>query len=341
MITSRSFRPTLFKTGIFSSIGLAVLALTSVAQAQYSTNFDGLNATLPLSTQDGWGTNDVYDGSSYNPTGTAAMPAPGGYFDSQIRYIGNSDGLTTQPTYRTSSTDQQAFVGGAANVGGGELPGTSTVYTSHPTNLSPTSNVSFNTDYVVTPPATNANGAATDAHDGFGWTFQNNAGGNLFAIVFSTPSNGSTAADNTTYRIGNGVAATAVSSFTLGSRYHLTVNVSVNAAGNGGTFSAFYIPQNLTGGNNGTAVTIANSIAYTGTIADIAATWNLTNSTTVNANGTQAAGSTNNVAYTAGGSNVMLFDNLSIVPEPSTYVLLGLGVVALGATLRSRRSQTA
>ena len=88
---------------------------------------------------------------------------------------------------------------------------------------------------------------------------------------------------------------------------------------------------------------MATNVVYTGTIADIAATWNLSNNTTANANGTQVTGSTNNMAYTQGGSNVMLIDNLSIaVPEPSIYVLLGLGGFGLMLVVRRvRRTQAA
>ena len=306
-----------------------MFTMVPAASAQYSTNFDNDNNTDALSdAQDGWGTNDAYTGSYYNPTGGA----------NTVRYIGSSDGLTSVANVNGGNTSNlQAFVGGAENQNNGFLPGTNLVYVNHPTGFAATQSFQFNTDFVVTAPA-----SSTDSHDNFGFSFQSTKGTSLFQINFTTPNNAANnlTFDDVTYSVGNN-ATQRSSSFSLNSRYKLTVSVNVSAS----TFSASYVPEN----QNGTAstlpsVVIASGVQYFGTVSQFAAIWGLNNATTAQGITTQGATDTNSTAFTGGGTNVMLFDNLSttaLVPEPSTYVLLGFGALGLGLALRSRRNQHA
>lgn len=325
----RPSRPALAGVLTAGVLGVATLVLIPSARAQYSTNFDNLQGSTSLSDQDGWVTNDEYTGSTYNAT-------PGNA--NGLREIGQSEDVTALDGFSTSASDQLAILGGVVNQAGGAVPGTNPVYVSHATGLPASSNVLLSTDYVVTPTGS----TVRTSHDSFGFTFQNAAGGNLFSIDFVPTSTNSNTSDNVRYTV-NGVqsAAPGVASFTLNARYHLVVSATVTG-GTGGSFSAFLTPENPTGGENGTRITLASNVAFTGTIADIAATWLLASNTTAAATGTNPTdvppgGNTNNIAYTNGGNNSMYIDNFSItVPEPSTYALLGLGAFGLAAVRRRR-----
>ena len=319
----------LAKAVIPSVIGLAALAVVGNAHAQYSTGFDNFNSQDSLSGQDNWDTNDGFTGATYTYPGSTAPNA--------ARSIGQSDGIEAVSNYQTGPLDQQGYVGGN-NQNGGALPGTSTVFVTHSTGLAATSSFIFNTDYVVTAPGSNA-------HDQFGFSFLNsgaiNAGSSIFSINFQVASNNSTTVDNVSYSLGGPAKATPVLSLTLNSRYHLTVNV--NVASTGSTFSAFITAENPNGSviSGVGAQTIANNVAFTGSISQFAAYWQLANLTTSPANGGDQTG-TNNTAYTAPGSNILLFDNVSTaVPEPSTYVLTGAGLLGLAAFARVRRNARA
>ena len=325
-ISSASF--TLARAIAPSVLGLALCALSPYAQAQYSTSFDNLNSSLSLSGQDGWDSTDDSTGATYTYPGSTASNA--------ARFIGQSDGVTSVATYRTGVNDQQAFVGGD-NVNGGALPGSGTVFTYHPTGLPTTSNLAFNSDFVVTRPAVDANNNATDAHDQFGFSFLNTANTALFNINFQLAGNSSTTVDNVSYNVGgNPAAATPTSSLTLNSRYRLTVNVNVAAS----TFSASITAESLMGSTAGqTAQTVATNVPFTGSVGEFAAYWKLANLTTAAANGGTITAGGNNTAYTLAGSNLMLIDNVSsAVPEPSSYAMLGAGLLGLAAFARSRRT---
>ena len=329
-----STRPKFTKTVVPVVLGLAVLATVQQARAQYSTNFDNYDSSSSLSGQDNgaWDTNDPFTGATYTYPGAVASNA--------ARSIGQSDGVEGVANYQTSLNDQQAYIGGD-NVNGGALPGRGVVYTFHPTNLPATSSFVFNTDYVVTRPAVDNSGNPTTTHDQFGFSFLT-AGGttSLFNINFQVASNSSTTVDNVSYNVGGDpIAGTATNSLTLNSRYHLTVNVNAVAH----TFSAFIMAEtpngSITAGTPNQA--IATNVPFTGDVGDFAAYWKLNNLTNAPANGGTLTGG-NNTAFTAGGSNILLFDNVSTaVPEPSSYALLGAGLLGLTALVRGRRSQAA
>ena len=258
----------------------------------------------------------------------------------RLRFIGSSDGLSSVPGINGGNTSNlQAFVGGARNQNNGFLPGRTDVSVSHATGFGASQSFSFNTDFVVTAPA-----SSTDTHDNFGFAFQDSVGNSLFAINFAPPidTTKNLTTDDVQYTVGNNTTAKN-SSFSLGSRYKLTVNVNVLA----GMFSASYVPENQNGtASNLPSVAIATNVQYNGTISQFAAIWGLNNSAHASGTPTVTDGTdTNSTAYTAGGSNVLLFDNLSTsvfaVPEPSTYALMGLGLLGLTAVVRNRRVQRA
>ena len=297
--------------------------------AQYSTTFDNLDGGNSLSDQDGWLTNDEYTGATYNTSTNA----------SQAREIGQAETVTVVDGFSSSATDQLAVIGGLVNAPGGALPGHSTVYVYHPVNLGPSpANIVFSTDFLITPL-----GTLRPTHDSFGFTFQSaNGATNLFSIDFVPATVNPDTNDAIGYSV-NGVQVTTsfANTFSINARYHLVVSANLTAGG--GNFSAYIVPENGTGGENGARVTVASNVAFTGTIAELAATWSLANKTsTAPATGTNpadvpATGNTNTTAYTGGGQNSLFIDNLSIVPEPSTYALLGVGAVGLAAAMRRRR----
>jgi hypothetical protein len=81
---------------LIGRLAVSAFALVSVTQALaattiYSTNFDGLNRSFPLSQQDGWGTNDPFV---------------------QSANAGRSDVLREVDNYSTSPSDSWAVLGG-------------------------------------------------------------------------------------------------------------------------------------------------------------------------------------------------------------------------------------
>ncbi len=317
-------RPT--GTLLASLIGAGMLTIAAGASAQqvaYSTNFEsGYVYGQNLSDQNGWTTNDESTGATYNGAD-----------------IGNSDDVGFVNGFSTTTSDHVGFVGGAfapvyAYSGSGQ------VYLGHGFNTNGAATFAFNADYGVT-----ASSGSFATRDSFGFTFRTASNGtatvpvNVFSVNF-VPANTSTSFDNISITSGATTIGTTTvnTSFQLGFRYHLTVNVNVIAS----TFSASIYAETAGGAQMGAVFPIATNVGFTGTITDIAATWNLANTASVApANGGTLTG-TNNVAFTSPGSNVLLFDNFAVtVPEPSTYAMLALGAFGLLAVRRARRAQTA
>ena len=310
MKSSFSLLALLLRTLVAGCVALAAWSHTASAQTPiFSTNFDNYTASQSLSGQQGWTSDDLYTGASYNP-GTGA------------REIGQSENVESNTGYATSTSDLQPYVGGAVNTapgttGNGAVPGHPTTYVYNPFSLGTARAMQFDVDFAVSQPGTRA-------HDSFGFTFQNGGATNLFSVNFVPTSGNLTTNDNISITAG-GVTAAPVASFTLGSRYHLTVNVNITA----GTFAATIQPETATG------TLTPKPAAFTGTITDVAATWTLANTT---ATAATTAGGTNSTAYAGAGSNSLLFDNYAVtVPEPSTYVLFGSGAAALALGWRRRR----
>lgn len=302
-------------TGLNSSlaalfVGAATLVAAQPASGQtqtvFSDNFEtGYNYDRPVSGQNGWVSNDPFNAGA----------------STQSYDVGQSDDVAFVNGFSTTANDHVAAVGGFAT---SIYPGRTDVRVSHPINIGSAATMSFNTDFGVTQSFGTFN-----AHDTFGFNFRNgdSTPANLFSINFVVPNNGSATADNITYTAGTN-SGTAATSFQLGLRYHLTVNVNVT----GKTFSASYFRELADGTSAGEGVfTIATNVPYTGSIADVAAAWNLSN--------TSSSGTGANTYYTNPGSNLLLFDNVVVsIPEPSTYALLGLSMIGVAVYGFRRRA---
>ncbi len=304
------------------AVGAAALATAHNASAQYGTDFNGFTTGETVSGQDDWTTNDPYTGASITYT-------PNGSTTAVTRDIGQSEGVQVVDNYSANQNDNLALFGGAFNTSGGALPGHGTVTLTHAANLPATGSIAvFSTDYVVTTP-----GTVHPSHDSFGFVFQNAASDPLFSVNFVQTSQNLTTNDNITITSGT-TTTVPLSSFTLGSRYQLSLSINRTNS----TFNVFVQPESLTGALSGTATKLnANPIAFTGTIASAGAFWTLADNTTAPATaGASTDGTGNDNAYTNAGGNTMFFDNFSIVPEPSTYVMIGLGLVGLAVTAKRR-----
>ena len=314
-------------------LGVTAVSLVSSSQAQvvYSENFNaGYDYTASLSDQNGWATNDTFTGATYSANGNTAD-------------VGQSDGVNVVSGASLSNGDRLGILGGVYNPTVA-VPGNNAVTLSHGFNLGTSPTASINLDFIVTQSV-----APNGNHDAFGFTLRNTAGGALFSIDFSRLVNTNdpryTTFDNIGYTSGSTTPVVSAYAFQLGLRYHLTVTLNGRGTNNQ-TFSAsFYNQDNSTGAQNGGVFSIANNVAYTGTVGNLAASWNLFSNNTAAANGTATgfnSQGTNNTAYISPGSNALFFDNIVVaVPEPSTYALLGLGVAGLVVGLRTRRAQRA
>lgn len=317
-------------------VAAAALSLSTVASAQtvYTETFPASTGPgvpyVPgetLSDQGGWTTNDEGTGGTYTYSGNT-----GGF-------IGQSDGVNVIPNVSTSSTDEVGFLGGA--YGKAVAPGRSDVTLTHTLPASTAQTVNFSTDFLVTgPTTTNAN------HDTFGFAFTGGAtNSTLFSVNFSlqTTTSGTTTtvnpdSDNITYTAGGTTTTTPYAISLLTQRYKLTVNVNVTV----GTFSAFYQAEDQNGALTGAQATLVSGATYalagTGNVTGYGALWSLTSTSTTGANNPMTAG-TNNTAYINAGTNALYFDNVLVsVPEPSTYAMLGVGVLGLAFAARRARA---
>lgn len=287
-------------------------------QTLYGTNFDGPATTAP-----------------YNDTGTYVpdiMDLVG-----QNGWFGNDD-----PSVQTSPTTYKGGLNsvvnpdgiGAAGNNGGQLqgqvsftslgpppvtstvyPGQASVYVAHGFALPGSANYTFDTDFAIT---TSSNTFAS----GYGFGFLNSSSANVLSVDFvQNPNN--TLQDLVEYKVGTGTLQTIPSGMTLAAidlnqQEHLNISVNVSA----GTFS-------ITIGGNPLLSNASLAGADPTTSSEIAAEQFVTGSQTPDGNGD----------YTNSGADSLTFDNFIVaVPEPSTYAMIGLGVVAMVGIMRFRRA---
>ena len=278
----------------------------------YATTFDNYTNGGSLSGQDGgtgvpWDTND--------PDKTPTTTGYGG------EYVGQADYVGTVTNYSNPSSDYWAYLGGGQNGTAYpySLPGSSTIYDYRPFTLGSPSGYAFNVDMSI---GTTTNSAFPN-RDSFAWTFLSSASGttigtNLFSLNF-TPDT-STSLMDVGYTVNGGALVPSGKAIFYNSVYHLTISVNVTTK----TASVSLTPT------SGTAVTIATiALASTspGSVQEVAATWVLADKTDKDANG----------GYTGAGGNELLFNNYAVtVPEPSTWAMMGLGLVAVGVFARRR-----
>ena len=222
------------------------------------------------------------------------------------------------PGFSLTGTDQAVEFGGFNS---SFPPTTSPAYLSHP--FTPAAGgLAFDVDFIVGASATPALQNNT-----FAFTFRG-ATGNVFSIDF-VPQTGANAnsvdairyTSYTTAQTASGAAGTQTSTgqgIGLGLRYHLALSVS-----NASSSMEFAItPEDAnTGLANGTPMTFNVALANAGVgVTSFAATY-------ITAPGASP------------GNNSIFFDNITAVPEPSTYAMLGLGLV--GVAVRFRRKARA
>ena len=190
----------------------------------------------------------------------------------------------------------------------------------HPlTNISATtSSLTLDVDLVLTSPV------SFTSRDSFSFTL-GSATTSLITLNFtpSTTVAGQPASDNVTTTVGTATNVATGTALVLSSQYHLHLVLTSGATG---TFSArFTDPSN--GNSNGTFNGSLSTASITlASVARFSAGWTL------------ASSSITNGGYTGAGDNTLAFDNLVIVPEPSTCALVALGLFGLlGARHWQRR----
>jgi hypothetical protein len=186
----------------------------------------------------------------------------------------------------------------------------------------------FSTKFQVVDSVSGANGAG--ARDTFGFRLQNTTGDNLFSFYLNpfdqdpTPQT-DTAFHTFSWSTGNGVPTVVLDSPPVAAQETFAYTFTVNFFDIGGGDVGF--DADVNGSEfSGTLTGLA-----TENIGRLGAFWNLTNTTYL----TDPGDPLFEEGY-YGGSNFLIFDNVNLVPEPSSALLLGLA--ALGFVTRRRRA---
>ena len=323
---------------MFSAAGAAAQA-QQVTQSQviYQATFDspdivsGAPATgfTPYSSpntgvdhldgQNNWGSSDPYTATTSN----------GG-----LQVNGGSDYVGNFGTFFGDTTGTSNF---AAAIGGNQrnatpsanfpdvVPSTAsggTVSLYHPIAVPAGAGfLSLDVDLVLTSPVT------FTSRDSFSFSLTNAARTASLITLNFTPAPavmGQPAADNVTTTVGTATNVTTGTALVLSSQYHLHLVVT---SGAGASYSAKFTDP-ASGGTLGTfSGSLGTSALTLAGVSNFAAGWTL------------ASAAQSNGGYTGAGDNTLAFDNLFVAPEPSTYVMMTLGLFGLFATYRSRRRQ--
>ena len=298
-------------------------AVGTVSQAQvniYSTNFDSFTTeTLsgqPVGVSPNWDTND----------------ADNGVLTATNKSIGQSDYVGTLTNYSNpAATDKFGALGGLQHnspssgppATTGVVPGASTVYLFRNFTLPSTNMIAFNVDFAI--PESSGTVANPGVNDRFAWTFQNAGGTNLFSVDFVPET---TAATTTGSKIPfdlmttvGGIQTPSGKAMDSSSLYHLAININVPNK----TFTFTLTPTD--GTTPYTSNTISLGTIDPTTVTDIAATWNLNDTSNVSNGGYQNA-----------GTNALIFNNYAVtVPEPSTWATISVAAAGLVAFAWRRR----
>jgi hypothetical protein len=291
--------------GAFAAL---LVSFGSLAHGQgYTTTFDpseGYQANYTLSDQLGWVTNDESTGATI--PGNANIG------------IGQSDFVGILGGYSASGSDYWGLLGGGERPYA--VPGTSPVYLDHPFNVAGSASYNFNVQFSISSSAT-----PYPNNDSFAWSFGTASNPTLFSIDYAPTTvvigGISTTVDSVRYSV-NGVQTPTGEAITQNTSFQLSVAVNVTGKSFGFSMTPTVAGASLPIVENG----ISLGTLDPSTVTQVAATWILSN-TAADANG----------GLENGGSNSLLFNNYSVtVPEPSTWVMLGLGTVALLVMIRRK-----
>lgn len=184
----------------------------------------------------------------------------------------------------------------------------------------PLAGTDFSVDFQINPSfddTPNGGPDLTGFDDDFGWSFQNGSS-TLFRVAFESPAAGSGDLEFVYYdNLGTRHQIPFGGSPGSGIFYQSIYELNISFAANSGDtdFSLELIPQ------------VGSTISFSDTLTG------LNSSTTIDTFG--ADWSINDADPMNAGNNIMAFDNISIIPEPSALGLIGLGV--LGIVFRRRR----
>jgi hypothetical protein len=195
------------------------------------------------------------------------------------------------------------FTDAAALGGYYDDPALTNVTLSHGASL-PLVQTSLGMDFAIVPSTVSFPG-----QDAFGWSFFNALGNNLLSIQFE-PDNIDPTLLNVTWTTGAGAATSTVLAIEYNGPYKLNVDFTTLGGSNAG-FTA--------------SITSSNSVSFNGTLPGLAGE-------------TVASFGQNFVKKGASaGDNYMIIDNLAVVPEPSTGLMV-LAALAIPLTVRRRKS---
>ena len=280
---------------LLSAVALGFAANANAAP--YITNFDppAYFGNSSLSGQQGWDTNN------YSDNGTPGNP---------LDDLGQSDSVGELAGYSTSASDFWGLLGGVI----GFAPVVNTSYLFVPLNLVGESQAVFNVRFGII-----SSQLPQTEEDTFGWTFRNSVGNQLLRVAFIPDINqGGQLAVRVFDSANSELAGSGSFDIAYDSQYDLSVNVS------GAGIVSVSIDDLLA---NPPAQIINNQPAagaIPSAISNIAATWTLADTTSF-PNGERPN-------Y---GSNSLVFDNYSVIPEPSSAFLLIFSSLFL--TLRRRQ----
>ncbi|MGV3531017.1 MAG: PEP-CTERM sorting domain-containing protein [Chthoniobacteraceae bacterium] len=277
------------------------LATGASSHAFFSETFDSFDNQAALSLNPGWFTNDPY---------------------ASLTNAGQSDVVTTVPFYSAYLTDQWGILGGLSPF----KPGQSSVQVGAAFDASGllldtllANTLRFDVDFAIT-----SSGTPRPNRDGFGWTFNDASGDQLFRLALEPSSVDASLLQVKLYNSEDEELLTP-NSIAYDAIYSLQIDVSLADA------SRDALTVRLMGSED-SFTTILDDVdlpnGAAAAVAQIGAQWDILD-LAVDGNGDPSA-------Y---GANSILFNDykVAVVPEPGSALLLGLGTV-LAASRRRRRA---
>lgn len=162
--------------------------------------------------------------------------------------------------------------------------------------------------------------------DSFSFTLRSAAtptslGASLLSVTFSPATNPITnpQTDLISYSINGGTPVSTTDGVSTNSIFHLQLTLT------GGATPGFVAVITDSNGPKSFGANLTGVDPTT--INQFSTDWNVADKTVTNG------------GYTGAGDNTLVFDNITVVPEPSTYAMMALGSVGLAGMLRLRRKR--